>query len=54
MLFWAGSGSCDSLVVGPQSWAGNLGAALHLTAPLDLSTYTLTFQTDIPLTNIVV
>ena len=48
------SGSCDSLVVEKQPWAGNLGAKLQVTLPADIATYTITFETDLPVTNIAV
>ena len=45
-------GSCDSLVVDKNGWTGNMQGKLKIQVPVDISSYEITFQTDIPLTNI--
>ena len=56
-MFWIIShakGSCDDLIVDKTKWTGNLGAKLKISTPMDISSFTITFATDIPLKSITV
>jgi hypothetical protein len=46
------SGSCDSLVVDKNGWTGNLQGKLKTVLAEDISSYTITIGTDVPLTDI--
>eukprot|EP00092_Neocalanus_flemingeri_P057595 GFUD01068480.1.p1 GENE.GFUD01068480.1~~GFUD01068480.1.p1 ORF type:complete len:214 (-),score=39.29 GFUD01068480.1:11-652(-) len=44
--------SCDSLVVDKNTWTGNLEGKLKIKLASHLSSYTITFETDVPLSSI--
>merc|ERR1711874_91932 len=44
--------SCSSLIVDQNSWTGNMQGKIKISLEADISSYTVSFQTDIALTNI--